>query len=127
MKRASLMQHAVANENVMCDSSASRRNRVTPGRMHIFLLCLIALSSYIVAAQELSAPAQPSSSKPLSSQSRMDLLRALDGELAYARVAFPKGKTGLKLQNGVISPPEAQRKTLISANGAAAKPGDLVH
>ncbi len=61
---------------------------------------------------------------PMSSQTRMDLIRAVNAELVYARRAFPMGTKPLILKDGQISPSEEEVKTLIAMNGTAVKPGD---
>jgi hypothetical protein len=93
----------------------------------VVCLVVVSVSGSLNARQRSSSPTPSSSITPLSKQSRIDVLRSLDGETAYSRVLFPKGKTGLKLEKGSISPSRAQVESLIATQGAAAKPGDLVH
>jgi hypothetical protein len=61
---------------------------------------------------------------PLSKQSRMDLIHAVDQELVYVRAPFPMGQQGLTLKDGSLSPSSEQVEQLIAMWGSAAKPGD---
>ena len=92
----------------------------------IFLIVL--LSAALASADDKQAPANPSwlgKAPPISKQTRMDLIRAFNAELVYIRSYFPMGKTGLKLENGVITPDREQLQMLMATYGPAAKPGDM--
>lgn len=62
--------------------------------------------------------------KPMTSQTRMDVIRSLNAELVYARHAFPAGDKGLTLKDGAVSPSGQQLEMLIATHGQAVKPGD---
>jgi len=70
--------------------------------------------------------AQESISKlpEISKQTRMDLIRAFNAELVYVRTAFPMGKKGLRIKNGVVSPQGDELQQLVAMWGPAAKAGD---
>ncbi len=61
---------------------------------------------------------------PMSSQTRMDLIRAFNSELVYIRAPFPMGKKGLTLKDGKVSPSGAELDQLVAMWGPAVKPGD---
>lgn len=61
----------------------------------------------------------------MSKDTRQNLIHAFDAELVYIRTAFPMGRGGLKLHNGVVSPRGQELQMMMSTYGPAAKPGDL--
>ena len=73
--------------------------------------------SRLAAASLAKAPA-------MTKQTRMDLIRAFNAELVYVRTAFPMGKTGLTLKDGLTSPNGQDLQMLMATYGPAAKPGD---
>jgi len=95
----------------------------------LFRICsLVLLSAALASADDKQPPANPSwleKAPPISKQTRMDLIRAFNAELVYIRSPFPMGKTGLKLENGVITPDREQLQLLMATYGPAAKPGDM--
>ncbi len=62
--------------------------------------------------------------RPITSQTRMNLIRAFNAELVYARRAFPMGKEGVSIKDGVISPGEQEMQMLLANYGPAVKAGD---
>ncbi len=68
----------------------------------------------------------PSQTPPLSSQTRLDLVRAFNAELVYIRTPFPMGAKGLTLKDGTISPSGEQLQRLLAMSGPSVKPGDRV-
>ena len=60
----------------------------------------------------------------LSKETRMDIVRTFTADLVFAHSAFPMGKEGLRLKNGVVSPGADELQSMIMEWGAAAKPGD---
>src|SRR5437867_3711516 len=61
----------------------------------------------------------------ISKQERMEIIRGLNAELAFARTFFPMGIKGLTLKNGsVVSPTQSELQQLLADFGPAAKPGD---
>ena len=86
------------------------------------LLSLLALVS--MAASADSPKTSTEKAHPMSKQNRMEIVRAFNAELVYARHPFPMGKVGLKLKNGVVSPSGSELQQLIAMWGPAVKPGD---
>jgi hypothetical protein len=77
----------------------------------------------------LSGPAfTADSGKPikLSEQNRRELIRAFTAESAFTLRTFPMGKAGLKIENGQVSPSEAEVRQLTADNGPACRPGERV-
>lgn len=66
----------------------------------------------------------PGSLPPMSSQTRMDLIRAFNSELVYIRAPFPMGRKGLTLKDGKVSPSGAELDQMMAMWGPAVKPGD---
>lgn len=84
------------------------------------ICCLLLLSSLAVAG----ADEQKSNSPHISKQTRVDLIRAFSSELVYIRALFPMGKTGLRLENGSLSPNGKDLEQALALWGPAVKPGD---
>jgi len=89
---------------------------------------LVALLCTCVTAgasdQKSSNPDQSSEIPHLSKQTRIDLIRGLSDELIYIRTAFPMGKVGLTLKDGVVSPNGEDLQRMMALWGPAVKPGD---
>jgi hypothetical protein len=79
----------------------------------------------LVLTTALWASDAPLSSAHLSSQTRMDLIRAFNAELVYIRTPFPMGQKGLTLKDGAISPNGEELQRLMAMWGPSVKPGDL--
>lgn len=64
--------------------------------------------------------------RKLSNEGRMELIRGMTAEMAFARKTFPMGKTGLKLdaKSGVITPDDQKLEEIMAGYGPALKPGD---
>src|SRR5205809_7841296 len=61
----------------------------------------------------------------ITKEQRMEVIRGLNAELAFARTAFPMGTKGLILKDGVVvSPTQGELQQLLADFGPAAKPGD---
>lgn len=94
-----------------------------------FAICFfVLLAAALATADDKQPPASPAwleKAPPISKQTRMDLIRAFNAELVYIRSFFPMGKTGLRLENGVITPDREQLQMLMATYGPAAKPGDM--
>jgi hypothetical protein len=54
----------------------------------------------------------------------MDLIRGFNSELVFIRAAFPMGKVGLTLKNGLVTPGGEDLQRLMAVWGPAVKPGD---
>jgi hypothetical protein len=98
-----------------------------PGRVFAISF-LVLLFAALANADDKQVPVQPSwldKAPPITKQTRMDLIRAFNAELVYIRSPFPMGKTGLRLENGVITPDREQLQMLMATYGPAAKIGDM--
>jgi hypothetical protein len=71
-----------------------------------------------------NAPATPKG--PMTKETRMSVIHALNAELCYVRTAFPMGEKGLKLRDGVIKPSGPDLQVLLATFGPSVKPGDQV-
>ena len=78
----------------------------------------------LVALDQASDSKTPGALPPMSSQNRMDLIRAFNSELVYIRAPFPMGKKGLTLKDGKVSPSGAELDQMMAMWGPAVKPGD---
>src|SRR5579863_7623174 len=79
-----------------------------------------------VAGASGQKPADQKSPPPshMTSQTRMEMIRAFESELVYIRTQFPMGKKGLTLKNGALSPSGVDLQRLIVTWGPSVKPGD---
>lgn len=63
----------------------------------------------------------------MSKQTKFQIMRVMNAEFAFARVAFPIGEKGVTLkQDGTFDPPMTEVRQLVVQNGPAARPGDRV-
>lgn len=91
-----------------------------------FAVVLLAVTVLADNQQKAStAPSPLEKAPPMSKETRLNLIRAFNAELVYVRTPFPMGKTGLKLEKGVVTPNGEQLQMLVATYGPAAKPGDL--
>ena len=95
---------------------------MTP-RFAVPVATVLLLSSLCLAdTAPRSAPAGPGA--PMSKETRMNVIRALNAELVYIRTAFPMGEKGLRLRDGVISPSGPELERMLAAFGPSVKPGE---
>lgn len=73
---------------------------------------------------QTSKPADSAPSEKMTPQTRIMVIRSLQSERIFSRVLFPQGEKGLKIKNGVVSPPDMVIAQQVAEFGAAAKPGD---
>jgi hypothetical protein len=90
----------------------------------VWILILIGMAEVNAWGQAAPNAQTPSSSQPISRQTRLDLIRAFESELVYIRTMFPMGRKGLTLKDGVISPTGAELQSMIATWGPSVKPGD---
>src|SRR5437764_11141397 len=102
--------------------SFMRCRRILALPFAVFLLVTTAIADN---QKQPSSLASLEKAPPISKETRMNLIRAFNAELVYIRSPFPMGKTGLKLENGVITPDREQLQLLMATYGPAAKPGDM--
>lgn len=90
-----------------------------PGYFLSSLLCFVLMGGAL-----LRTTAKDTSSPPITSQTRIEIIRTFTAELVYIRTLFPMGKTGLQLKNGELKPngPELQKQ--LAMWGPSVKPGD---
>src|SRR5437763_6028882 len=87
----------------------------------------IAVAILLVASAMLRADSKPKAQegdRPISTATRMNLIRGLNAEFVFVRSAFPMGTKGLVLRNGQLSPSADQVRAMVAQYGLAAKPGD---
>src|SRR5437868_7073852 len=87
----------------------------------------IAVAILLVASAMLRADSKPKAQegdRPISTITRMNLIRGLNAEFVFVRSAFPMGTKGLVLRNGQLSPSADQVRARVGQYGLAAKPGD---
>ena len=90
----------------------------------IFLLLLSCVAWAGASAQSPSTQKPVSPPPHMSKQTRMDLIRGFQSELVYIRTAFPMGKKGLTVKDGVISPSGQELRQMLAMWGPSVKPGD---
>lgn len=69
-------------------------------------------------------PSKPLPLKPMTKETRMSVIRALNAELVYIRTPFPMGEKGLRLRDGVVSPSGEALQSMLAMFGPSVKPGD---
>jgi len=86
-----------------------------------FLLVALSLPTALSFAD---TPPRAVPSTPMTKETRMTVIRALNAELVYIRTPFPMGEKGLRLRDGVVSPSGEALQTLLAMFGPSVKPGD---
>src|SRR5580704_17806277 len=87
-------------------------------------------SSSQTSSEQTPVPAAdpiPPDAQRISKQSRYEIIRNFETQLVYARTAFPMGKKGLQLKEGVITPNGEELRQTLTLWGPAVKPGDPAH
>ncbi|HSS98033.1 MAG TPA: hypothetical protein VLK33_13425, partial [Terriglobales bacterium] len=82
-----------------------------------FLFVVLIFTAYAFSSEK---------AKPMSPQTKLDLVRAYTSELVYAHTTFPIGKKGLTLKDGKVTPEGKDLEQLISMWGPAVKPGEQI-
>ncbi|PYX31991.1 MAG: hypothetical protein DMG77_04780 [Acidobacteria bacterium] len=72
-------------------------------------------------------PPIPANAAHISKQTRYEIIRDFETQLAYARSVFPMGTKGLKLKDGVITPSPGELQQMMAIYGPAVKVGDPAH
>jgi hypothetical protein len=86
-----------------------------------------ALLTGVCLAAAGQKPADPSSTRPMTSKTRLMVIRTLEAERVYVRSPFPMGLRGLTLnESGQVTPAPAELRGLVTQYGAASRPGDRV-
>lgn len=89
-------------------------------RSSLIKLVLLTLAFGGSASADQTAP-------KISKQTRMELMRVMNAEFAFARASFPRGEKGLVLRaNGKLSPGPDELRSLLASYGPAARPGERV-
>src|SRR5215468_3667073 len=86
------------------------------------------LPAFLCVVLVLSACAFSSDDKarPMSQQTKLDLVRAYTSELVYAHTTFPIGKKGLTLKDSRVTPEGKDLDQLLAMWGPAVKPGEQI-
>ncbi len=88
-------------------------------------LLAVVLTIFVVFA--FGDDKSPGNAPKLTPQSRMEIIRSMDAELAFARRPFPMGEKGMTITtDGKITPDEQQLATAMARVGPSAHPGDRV-
>ena len=74
-----------------------------------------------------AAPPIASNAPHISKQTRYEIIRDFETQLVYARTAFPMGRKGLQLKQGVVTPNGEELQQALNLWGPAVKPGDPAH
>ncbi|MFZ0320527.1 MAG: hypothetical protein WAL56_15500 [Candidatus Sulfotelmatobacter sp.] len=74
-----------------------------------------------------SAEPIPSNAPHISRQTRLEIIRDFETQMAYARTAFPMGTKGLQLRQGTITPNGLELQQVLNLWGPSVKPGDPAH
>lgn len=90
-------------------------------RISAVLLLVVVLGTVMLAD---SKPQVTPSSQPMSSQTRMMVIRSIEAEYVFVRIPLPQGTRGLTLKDGIVSPGPAEVQQAIVKYGPAARPGD---
>src|SRR5258706_2179973 len=90
---------------------------------------LLALSFFLVASPWLRAdgnvkPPAPSSSAPITIDTRFSIVRTLNAEKVFVTKPFPQGEKGITIHNGAVSPDDRTLITWSMNRGPAARPGE---
>ena len=86
----------------------------------IVMVALLVMASFAVAGDKTA----PTGAK-MDSQTRMELIRAINAEIVYMRRPLPMGKTGITIHDGTITPSQQEIDGLISMYGPSVKAGDM--
>jgi len=92
---------------------------------------VIALAAFVVATACVSFANNEREKKPekksetkLTETDRENIIRTFMAEQAFVHRMFPMGKIGLRIENGVVTPTDAQVRQLAADYGPACRPGD---
>ena len=86
-------------------------------------ICSIMLA-LLLTAPMLLADNKSDSNDKLTPMQRREIIRSLLAESVYVHRIFPMGQTGLRIENGRVTPGEAETRAIAAQTGVAAKPGD---
>jgi hypothetical protein len=91
------------------------------------LLRTVLTMAGVLCASVLAAP-QTDSSKPpkITQEHRVSLIRSLQAEHAFTKIAIPQGKKGVTIKDGKLSPGEMELGRLVMKEGPSANVGDRV-
>lgn len=65
--------------------------------------------------------------KPISKETRIEVIRLLNAEFVWTRKPLPQGEKGIAIKpNGEVDPNDAELKRLVAIKGQSAKPGERV-
>lgn len=85
------------------------------------------LGTLVLTGATLLASGKPPAAPPITAKTRMELIRLLNAEFAWARKPFPIGQKGLVIKpNGQLTPNDAELYNLVVQKGQSAKAGERV-
>src|SRR3954467_13728633 len=76
---------------------------MTSHRNHVVLLTITLLFSVFAFSDN-----KPEKPKKLSDEGRKSLIRGLQAEQVFVRKYFPMGRVGLRIENGAVTPSDAE-------------------
>ena len=78
-------------------------------------------------AAQAPAPPIPADAPRMLKQTRYQIIRDFETQIVYARTAFPMGRKGLALKDGVTTPNGQELQQDLALWGPAVRPGDPAH
>ncbi len=91
------------------------------------LLRIVLACAGTLCASVYAAPQNPSSKPPkITEEHRITLIRTLQAEHAFAKIAIPQGKKGVTVKDGKVSPGQLELGQMVAREGPAANAGDRV-
>jgi hypothetical protein len=96
--------------------------RRTPSAL-LALFFVLAASAWLQADGNVKPPA-PSSSAPITIDTRFSIVRTLNAEKVFVKKPFPQGEKGITIHNGEITPDDKTLITWSMNHGPAARPGE---
>src|SRR3954468_23166783 len=88
-------------------------------RRIFFYSLVLAFSTCAMARDDKDA-----SNGKMSPTERREILRTFTAEPVFIHRVFPMGRDGVRIENGRISPTDAEARQMAAQYGVAAKPGD---
>jgi hypothetical protein len=86
---------------------------------------IVNTSKSVTPAVNVVLPPQLEGHPPVTKQTRLELIRAMQAEFGFAKRVIPKGDKGLRVtSNGQISPDDQSVAMQVATYGPAAKPGE---
>src|SRR5260370_28716104 len=97
---------------------------VSPKLLLGFAALILLSGSALCSDTKASNPPPDGQGRPMSQETRFNVIRMINAETVFVRKPFPVGEKGLVIKNGVITPNDEQLNFMLAQSGPAAKPGD---